>query len=128
MGTALWYHAGLPAVPIRWVLARDPYGKLNPPAFRCTDVDAAAQQILEWFVPQWQVEATFEKARLHLGVGTQRQWNDRSIARTTPVLLGLYSLVTWLAKQMIVRSSEQCAHSFAIRDGENPPRITRAFT
>jgi hypothetical protein len=31
-------------------------------------------------------------------VETQRQWSDRAIARTTPALLGLYSLVTlWAA-------------------------------
>ena len=37
---------------------------------------------------------TFEEARAHLGVETQRQWSGPAIARTTPVLLGLYSLVT----------------------------------
>jgi hypothetical protein len=36
---------------------------------------------------------TFAEARRHLGVETQRQWSDRAVARTTPALLGLYSLV-----------------------------------
>jgi DDE superfamily endonuclease len=100
-GTAVWYHSGLPAVPLRWVLVRDPEGKLDPQAFLCTDVAADAHQILEWFVQRWQVEVTFEEAREHLGVESQRQWNDRSIARTTPVLLGLYAWVTLLANQII---------------------------
>ncbi len=40
------------------------------------------------------------------GVETQRQWSDRAIARTTPALLGLFSLVTLLAQQhMSPRSS-----------------------
>jgi len=37
--------------------------------------------------------------REHLGVETQRQWSDLAIARTTPALLGLFSLVTLLAHQ-----------------------------
>lgn len=100
-GTAVWYHSGLPTVPLRWVLVRDPDGKLEPQAFLCTDMDAEPRQILEWFVQRWQVEVTFEEAREHLGVETQRQWNDRSIGRTTPVLLGIYSLVTLMANQVI---------------------------
>ena len=38
-----------------------------------------------------------EEARAHLGVETQRQWSDLAIARTTPCLLGLFSLVALLA-------------------------------
>ncbi len=60
-------------------------------------LDAAPEQILTWFVQRWQLEVTFEEARRHLGVETQRQWSDRAIARTTPALLGLFSLVTLLA-------------------------------
>ena len=44
-------------------------------------------------------EVTFREVRVHLGVETQRQWSDLSIARTTPALLGLFSLVTVLAHQ-----------------------------
>ncbi len=32
-GTAVWYHSGLPPVPIRWLLVRDPLGELQPQAF-----------------------------------------------------------------------------------------------
>ena len=49
---------------------------------------------------RWSVEVTFEEARAHLGVETQRQWSDQAIARTTPVLLGLFSLVTVLALRL----------------------------
>jgi hypothetical protein len=35
--------------------------------------------------------------RRHLGVETQRQWSERAIARTTPIPLGLFALVTLLA-------------------------------
>ena len=42
---------------------------------------------------RWSLEATFEESRAHLGIETQRQWSDRAIERTTPLLFGLYSLV-----------------------------------
>jgi len=69
-GTAVWYHSGMPAVPLRWVLVR------------------------------WQVEVTFEEVRAHLGVETRRQWSDLSMARSTPVLMALFSIVTLWADQL----------------------------
>ncbi len=97
--TAVWYHSGMPVVPIRWILVRDPKGKFETKAFLCTDQSAKPVQILKWFVRRWQVEVTFQEVRAHLGVETQRQWSDLAIARTTPVLLGLFSWVTLLAHQ-----------------------------
>ena len=47
------------------------------------------------------MEVTFEEARAHLGMETQRQWSDVAIARTTPVLLGLFSLVALMANDLI---------------------------
>src|SRR3954454_4528891 len=98
-GTALWHHPGM-RVPIRWVLVRDPSGEKEPQAFLCTDLDADPVDILRWFVRRWRVETTFEEARRHLGRETQRQWSDLAILRTTPALLGLFSLVTLWATQL----------------------------
>jgi hypothetical protein len=56
-------------------------------------------QIVSWFVLRWQLESTFQEVRTHLGVETQRQWSEWAILRTTPALLGLFSLVTLLAHQ-----------------------------
>jgi hypothetical protein len=95
--TAVWYHTGLPPVPIRWVLVRDPQGAFPTQALLCTDLTAAPEQILAWFVQRWQLEVTFHALRAHLGMETQRQWTPLAIARTTPALLGLFSLVTLLA-------------------------------
>jgi hypothetical protein len=100
-GTAVWYHAGLPVVPIRWVLIRDPQGKFDPQALLSTDQIVSAQQIVEWFVLRWQLEVTFEEGRAHLGVETQRQWSALAILRTTPALLGLFSLITLFAHQLL---------------------------
>jgi DDE superfamily endonuclease len=100
-GTAVWYHSGMPIVPIRWVLIRDPLGKFEAQALLSTNQTLSAQQIVEWFVLRWQLEVTFEEARAHLGVETQRQWSDLAIVRTTPALLGLFSLVTLFAHQLL---------------------------
>jgi hypothetical protein len=99
-GTAVWYHTGMPPVSIRWVLVRDPEGKFDTQALLCTNQEIAPLQILEWFVRRWQLEVTFQEVRTHLGVETQRQWSDLAIARTTPTLLGLFSLVTLLAHRL----------------------------
>lgn len=99
-GTALWFHGGLPVVPLRWVLVRDPEGKLDPKAFLSTDPELDAITVLRYFVRRWQIEVTFEEARRHLGVESQRQWSDLAIARTTPCLLGLFSVVALAADRL----------------------------
>jgi len=95
--TAVWFHTGKPSVPMRWVLIRDPQGIYDPVALLCTDVQQTPDNIVTWFVQRWQLEVTFEEARRHLGMETQRQWSAKAIARTTPLLLGLFSWVTLLA-------------------------------
>ena len=70
--TAVWYHPGLPPVPIRWVLVRDPQGKFESRALLCTQLDQTPAQIVQWFLRRWQVEVTFQEVRAHLGVETQR--------------------------------------------------------
>jgi hypothetical protein len=99
-GTAVWRHAGLPVVPIRWVLLRDPHRRFDPQALLCTDTAQDPLQVVRWFVQRWQLEVTFREARDHLGVETQRQWSDRAIARTTPCLLALFSIVALLATRL----------------------------
>jgi DDE superfamily endonuclease len=99
-GVAVWYHTGLPVVPIRWVLVRDPNEKFEAQALLSTNQQYQPKQILESFVRRWQMEVTFEEVRKHLGMETQRQWSDLAIARTTPILLGLFSLVTILANHL----------------------------
>ena len=84
----------MPPALIRWVLVRDPSGERDAQAFLCTDTDLEPVAILGRFVFRWRIETTFQEVREHLGVETQRQWADLAILRTTPALLGLYSLIT----------------------------------
>jgi DDE superfamily endonuclease len=104
-GTAVWHHTGLPAVPVRWVLVRDPARAFDSQALLCTDLDAEPAEVLGWFVRRWSVEVTFAEARRHLGVETQRQWSDAAVARATPALLGLYSLVALRARDLHARGA-----------------------
>ncbi len=100
-GIALWHTPSLKTpLPIRWVLVRDPLGKFKTAAFCCTDLTASAEHLLTTYVQRWHVEVTFEECRAHLGMETQRQWSDRAIARSTPALLGLFSLVVLLAQHL----------------------------
>ena len=103
--TAVWYSTGLFAVPIRWVLIRDPEGRFKTQALLCTDLDADPEQIVRWYVMRWQLEVTFQEVRRHLGFETQRQWSDLAIRRTTPALLGLFSVVTLFAHRRLVRAA-----------------------
>ena len=57
--TAVWRHAGLPIVPIRWVLIRDPESRFAPQALLCTDLARDPAQFVAWFVRRRQVEVTF---------------------------------------------------------------------
>ncbi len=100
-GTAVWYHGGRPTVGLRWVLLGDPGGQFDSQALLCTDPTARPAQIIAWFVARWQLEVTFHEGRAHLGVETQRQWSDLAILRTTPALLGLFSLVTLFADAVL---------------------------
>ena len=101
-GTAVWYHAGKPPVAVRWVLIRDPQQRFDTQALLCTDPNALAADVVRWFVRRWSVEVTFQEARAHLEIETQRQWSWHAIARTTPILLGLFSLVTLIADRLVV--------------------------
>ena len=99
--TALWHVEGFEPAPIRWVLVVDPTGKRGPIPLFSTDVNLSAQCIIELYVERWSIEVTFEEVRAHLGVETQRQWSDGAIARTTPALMGLFSLTCLMANSML---------------------------
>ena len=93
-GTAVWYRVGLPVVPIRWILIRDPQQEFRSQALLSTDLEIDPGQAIQWFVLRWQLETPFAEVRSKLGVESQRQWSDLAIARSTPCLLALFSMVT----------------------------------
>jgi hypothetical protein len=104
--TAVWHSTGLPAVPLRWVLIRDPQEGFATQALSCTDLAAEARQIISWFVRRWQMETTFQEVRQRLGFETQRHWSEKAIRRTAPALLGLFSLVTLFAHRHMAKGAD----------------------
>ena len=99
--TAVWYHTGTPPVAIRWGLIRDPPEDCKPQALLSTNLAPTPAQMLTWCVRRWTMAVTWEEARAHLGMATQRQWNDRAMARTTPALWSLCAIVTLTAQRLI---------------------------
>jgi hypothetical protein len=104
---AVWYKSGFAPVPIKWVLIRDPEEKFKPQSLMSTNREHRPQQMLSWFVRRWRMEVTFAEARAHLGMETQRQWNDLAIKRTTPLLLGMFSVMTLMADRLIEERGKQ---------------------
>ena len=103
--TAVWYSTGLPAVPLRWVLIRDPQEEFKPQALLCTDLNVEPGQIMSWFVRRWQMEPAFQEVRQRLGFESQRHWSEIAVQRTAPAMLALFSVVTLLAHQYMTKSS-----------------------
>ena len=110
-GKSIWYKSSFPTVSLQWVLLKDPLGKIEPRAIQCTDPNLNPTEIINFFIRRWTVEVTFQEVRAHLGMETQRQWSDQAITRTTPILMGLFSIVTVFAeglqkrRQLIVKPS-----------------------
>ncbi len=87
------------------VLIRDVLGKFEPQALLSTNLGHTPEEMLRWFDRCWTMKVTFEKARSHLSIETQRQWNDSAIERTTPVLFGFYLIVALVAQTLIKNES-----------------------
>lgn len=95
-----WYHSGKLPLPVRVVLIKTPDGEKEAEVLFSLSKEHSPIQIIEWFVLRWNIEVTFEEARAHLGIETQRQWSDMAIARSTPLLMSLYSLVTLIGLKL----------------------------
>ena len=121
-GTALWYHGGQEPLPIRWVLSRDPQGQLQPRGTFSTGLADTAASLLAEVIRRWPIATTFEEARVHLGIETQRQWSDLAIVRETPCLFGLYSLVTLFGQAL------HQEHSLTIRTAAWDPKTQATFS
>ena len=98
--TCMWGADGSIPIPIRWVFIVDPAGKMDPMPLMSTDPLMIPEQIIALYIDRWGLEVTFEEVREHLGVETQRQWSDKAIARSTPALMGLYSMVCLMGDRL----------------------------
>lgn len=99
-GVGIWRKNNSMLVKVKWVLLKDPDGKLEPVLLACSDFEVSIQNMVRFFVRRWRVEVTFAEVRRHLGVETQRQWSDLAIERTTPCLMGLFTIVCLFANTL----------------------------
>lgn len=103
-GACLWYGYGIRPVPIKWVLTRD--GDQEALIFS-TDINQPLNELIEAFVDRWSIEVTFEEARRHLGMETQRQWADKAVDRITPCILASYSIINLIAIEFLKSQNEK---------------------
>lgn len=99
-GTSLWYGYGIRPVPIKWVLIRDLKGASDPVVLFTLDLKLHAEEVVTEYISRWPIEVTFEEARRHLGMETQRQWSDMAIDRETPCILASFSIITLIALEL----------------------------
>jgi hypothetical protein len=93
-GQGHWYKGGEGLVPIRWVFVHDLQGTHRDEYFYTTDLTLPADKLVSLFTGRWSIEVTFQEVRRHLGFATPRNWSQKSVLRTAPCLLGLFSLVS----------------------------------
>jgi hypothetical protein len=92
-GNGQWYRSGEGLVPVRWVYTHDVQGTHRDDYFYSTDPTLDPAQIVSWFTGRWPIETTFQEMRAQLGFETTRQRTEKSVLRTGPCLLGLFSLI-----------------------------------
>ena len=92
-GTGHWYKVKQGLVEVRWVFVRDLEGSHRDQYFFATDVTMRPEEIVGYYNRRWSIETTFEEVREHLGFETTRQRSKKSVLRTGPWLLGLFSVV-----------------------------------
>ena len=99
-GTASWYEAGMPLVPVLWVWVRDLTGTHRDEYFFTTNPRWTAAQVIETYTGRWNIETTFQEMRAYLGLETTRGRTEKTVLRVAPCLFGLYTVVAALYVQM----------------------------
>jgi len=92
-GSGLWYRSGQGVVPLRWVMVHDREGTHRDEYLFSTDQAMAPRRIAEAYTGRWSIETTFQECNEHLGLQSPRCRVREAVLRTTPCLLGLYSVV-----------------------------------
>lgn len=96
-----WYKGGAGLVPIRWVFVHDVQGTHRDEYFYTTDPTLRPPHIVSFFTGRWSIEVTFQEVRAHLGFTTPRNWSAKSVLRTAPCLLGLFSIVSLIFARQV---------------------------
>ena len=88
-----------PKRSLRIVVTESLRGGRGKEAFYSTCADASAEQVLTWYSMRWSVEVMNHDSKQHLGFEEPQGWTRRSVERTAPMAMLLYSLVVlWFAQ------------------------------
>ncbi len=92
-------------IHVQLVFVKDSDVDINSPVFCLITLAPriSPAQIVGGYIMRWSQEVTHREVREHLGMQTQRQWSDRSIERTTPLLFACYSLIFVIANRFYTR-------------------------
>jgi len=99
-GVDLMYKPNHLVAKVRWVLVKDPDGKMQIVPLVSSNPHHTPEFIIEAFVMRFSIEILFEEARAHLGMETQRQWSDKAIMRSTPLIFALFSIICLIALKL----------------------------
>jgi hypothetical protein len=117
--TGHWYKGGGGLVPVRWVFVRDVQGTHRDEYFYTTDVTLRPEQIVSLYTGRWSIEVTFQEVRAHLGFTTPRNWSKKSVLRTAPCLLGLFSVVSLIFARH-TRHTRRAGHASRVTPPTTP--------
>ena len=89
-----------PERPLRVVAAEAVQGGRGQEAFYSTCHEATAEQVVAWYAMRWSIEVTNHDSKQHLGFDEPQGWTRRSVERTAPLAMLLYSLIVlWFARE-----------------------------
>lgn len=89
-----------PERPLRVVAVEAMNGGRGQEAFYSTHWEAKAEQVLGWYAMRWSIEVMNHDSKQHLGFEEPQGWTRRSVERTAPLAMLLYSLIVlWFARE-----------------------------
>jgi hypothetical protein len=89
-----------PERPLCVVAAEAVRGGRGQEAFYSTCSDATAEQVIGWYAMRWSIEVMNRDSKQHLGFEEPQGWTRRSVERTAPLAMLLYSLIVlWFARE-----------------------------
>lgn len=106
----------VPERPLRVVATEALEGGRGIEVLYSTCVDATSEQVHQWYAMRWSVEVTFHECNQHLGFAEPQGWTRRTLERTAPTTLWIYSLVVlWIDEKCPERERPLCAPWHRIR-------------
>jgi SRSO17 transposase len=88
-----------PERSVRVVATEALKGGRGQEAFYSTCWETSAEQVITWYAMRWSIEVTNHDSKQHLGFEEPQGWSRRSVERTAPLAMLLYSLIVlWFAR------------------------------